>query len=48
MIHNFKNTLYGGSLGAVTGLGISALIYSNAFTILIFLSLGLIMGYIHP
>lgn len=48
MLTKFKNSLYGGSIGAVTGLGVSTLLYSSAFAVILFFALGLVIGYIHP
>jgi hypothetical protein len=48
MFETIRNTIYGGSIGAVTGFSISVLIYSNAFPIVLFLALGLLIGYVHP
>ncbi|MDC3180572.1 hypothetical protein OAT84_00290 [Gammaproteobacteria bacterium] len=48
MFKTLRNTIYGGGIGAVTGFSLSVLVYTNAFPILLFLVLGLLIGYIHP
>ena len=48
MFETIRNTIYGGSIGAVAGFSISALVYSNAFPVMLFLVLGLLIGYVHP